>query len=95
MCRALPKRKHKTLITPTIKCSFLSLNRKSESKGPISDSGVTYYTNLYDPGSEANYFSPRRADVRNVRSYTSTEPYVFMVWCLIQNRDNFSFTFIN
>jgi len=28
----------------------------------------------------------------NVWSYTSTPQYVFMVWCLVKHRDNFTFT---
>jgi len=27
----------------------------------------------------------------NAWSYTSTPQYVFMVWCLVKNRDNFTF----
>jgi hypothetical protein len=30
----------------------------------------------------------------NAWSYTSTPQYVFMAWCLVKHRDNFTFTFI-
>jgi hypothetical protein len=30
------------------------------------------------------------AEVKNALSYTSTPQYVFMTWCLAQNRDNFT-----
>jgi hypothetical protein len=30
---------------------------------------------------------------KNERSYTSTLPYVFIAWCLVKHRDNFTFTF--
>jgi hypothetical protein len=29
---------------------------------------------------------------KNAWSYTSTLPYIFMVWCLVKHRDNFTFT---
>jgi len=74
---------------------FWSLIWKSESTGLISVSGVTYYTTVHHLRSKADHSSPRRADVRNARRYTSTEPYIFMVWCLIQHRDNFGFKFFN
>jgi hypothetical protein len=35
------------------------------------------------PGSEA-------ADVKNTQNYTSTPPHVFMVWCLVKYRVNFT-----
>jgi hypothetical protein len=33
------------------------------------------------------------AEVTNAWSYTSTPQYVFMSWCLVKHRDNFTFTF--
>jgi hypothetical protein len=42
------------------------------------------------PGYEADHSPPPSAKVKNTRNYTSTPPYVFMVWCLIKHRDNFS-----
>jgi hypothetical protein len=32
--------------------------------------------------------------LKNAWSYTSTPQYVFMVWCLVKHRDNFTFTII-
>jgi hypothetical protein len=29
---------------------------------------------------------------KNAWSYTSTPPYVFMAWCFVKHRDNFTFT---
>jgi hypothetical protein len=46
------------------------------------------------PESEGDYSPPSRAEVKNVWSYTCTPQYVFMVWCLVKHRDNFTFTFI-
>jgi hypothetical protein len=44
------------------------------------------------PGREA-YHSPTSNAEASAWSYTSTPPYVFMAWCLVQHRDNFTFTF--
>jgi hypothetical protein len=35
------------------------------------------------PGSEADHSSPSSAEVNNGGAYTSTLPYVFIAWCLI------------
>jgi hypothetical protein len=40
-------------------------------------------------GHEANH-SPSSAEIKNAWSYTSTSPHVFMVWCLIKQKDNFT-----
>jgi hypothetical protein len=44
------------------------------------------------PGSEAEHSPPSSAEVKNEWSYTSTRQYVFMAWCLVKRRDNFTFT---
>jgi hypothetical protein len=36
---------------------------------------------------------PSRAEVKNVWSYTSSPQYVFTMWCLVKQGDNFTFTF--
>jgi len=38
---------------------------------------------IRQPGHEADHPSPSSADVKNVSSYTSTLPYIFMTWCLV------------
>jgi hypothetical protein len=35
----------------------------------------------------------RRILQKNAWSYTSTPQYIFMAWCLVKHRDNFTFTF--
>jgi hypothetical protein len=45
------------------------------------------------PGCEADHSPPSSAEVKNAWSYTSTPQYVFMAWCLVKHRDNFTFTF--
>jgi hypothetical protein len=37
---------------------------------------------------EADHSPPSSAKVKNAWSYTSTPPYVFLVWCLVKHRDN-------
>jgi hypothetical protein len=41
-------------------------------------------------GREAEHSAPSGAEVKNAWSYTSTPQYVFMVWCLVKHRDNFT-----
>jgi hypothetical protein len=41
------------------------------------------------PGCEADHSPPSSAEVKNAWSCTSTPQYVFMVWCLVEHRDNF------
>jgi hypothetical protein len=41
---------------------------------------------------EADHSPPSSAEVKNAWSYTSTPQYAFMAWCLVKNRDNFTFT---
>jgi hypothetical protein len=43
------------------------------------------------PWGNADHSHPCSAEVINVRSYNSTTPYIFMMWCLIQHKDNFTF----
>jgi hypothetical protein len=43
------------------------------------------------PGREAAHSPPSSAEVKNAWSYTSTSQHVFMAWCLVKHRDNFTF----
>jgi hypothetical protein len=43
-------------------------------------------------GREADHSLPSSAEVKNAWSYTFTPQYVFMAWCLVKHRDNFTFT---
>jgi len=38
---------------------------------------------------EADHSPPPSDEVKNVQSFTSTPPYVFMRWYLVKTRDNF------
>jgi hypothetical protein len=42
------------------------------------------------PGCEADQSPPCSAEVKNAWSHTSTPQYVFMAWCLVKHRDNFT-----
>jgi hypothetical protein len=42
-------------------------------------------------GHEADHQPPSSAWIKDAWSYTSTPPYVFLVWCFIKHRNNFIF----
>jgi hypothetical protein len=42
------------------------------------------------PGREADHSPQSTAEIKNAWSYTSTPQYIFMVWCLVKLRDNFT-----
>jgi hypothetical protein len=41
-------------------------------------------------GREADHSPPYSAEVKNAWSYTSIPKYVFMAWCLVKHRDDFT-----
>jgi len=43
------------------------------------------------PGCETDHSPPSGAEVKNVWHYTSSPQYIFIVWCLVKHRDNFTF----
>jgi hypothetical protein len=43
------------------------------------------------PEHEVDHSPPSSAEVKNAWSYTSIPLYVFMAWCLVKHRDNFTF----
>jgi hypothetical protein len=45
-------------------------------------------------GHEADHSPPSSAEVKNEWNYTSIPQYVFMAWCLLKHRGNFTFTVI-
>jgi hypothetical protein len=45
---------------------------------------------LKRPGREADHSPQSSAEIKNTWSYTSTLRYVFMAWCLVKHRDNFT-----
>jgi len=49
------------------------------------------YPRVKRPGREAEQSPPSSAEVKNTCSSASTPKYVFMVWCLVKHRDNFTF----
>jgi hypothetical protein len=44
------------------------------------------------PERDTDHSYSSSAEVKNAKSYTSTLPYVFMAWCLVKHRGNFTFT---
>jgi hypothetical protein len=45
------------------------------------------------PRREADHSPPSSVEFNTAWNYTSTPQYVFMTWCLVKHRDNFTFTF--
>jgi hypothetical protein len=58
---------------------------------PIQWVSETLSLGIKQPGQEANHSPPSSAEVKNAWSYTSTPQYVFIAWCLVKHRDNFTF----
>jgi hypothetical protein len=49
---------------------------------------------VQQPGREADRSPSSSVEVKNAWMYTSTHPYVFMAWCLIKHRDNFTLPYL-
>jgi hypothetical protein len=47
------------------------------------------------PERESDHSPPSSAEVKNAWSYTSTPQRVFMVWCLVKHKDNFTLSSID
>jgi len=46
---------------------------------------------IKQPEREADHSPPYSAEVQNAWSCTSTPQFVFMAWCLVRHRENFTF----
>jgi hypothetical protein len=60
---------------------------------PIQWVPGTFSLRVKRPDREADHSHLPSAEVKNAWSYTSTLQYVFMAWCLVKHRDNFTFSF--
>jgi hypothetical protein len=58
---------------------------------PIQSVPWVFSVRVKRPGREADHSPPSSAEVKNAWSYTSTPQYVFVAWCLVKHRDNFTF----
>jgi hypothetical protein len=58
---------------------------------PIQWVPVALSLGVKRPGRADDNSPPSSAEVKNAWSYTSTPLYVFMAWCLVKHRDNFTF----
>jgi hypothetical protein len=47
---------------------------------------VRFFSGVKRPEHEDNHSPLSRVEVKNAWSYTSTPPYVFMVWCLVKHK---------
>jgi hypothetical protein len=61
------------------------------TKPPIQWVTGTFSLGVNRPGREADHSPPSSAEVKDAWSYTSTPQYVFMAWCLVKHRNNFTF----
>jgi len=62
------------------------------SQPPIQWVPGDLFSGVKQPGCKAGLSSLPSAKVKNVWSYTSSPPYIFMAWYLNKHRDNFTFT---
>jgi hypothetical protein len=53
------------------------------------------FTGVNWPGREADHSLPSSAEVKNAWSYTFTPSYVFMAWCFVKQKNNFTFILIS
>jgi hypothetical protein len=49
---------------------------------------------IKEPGREADNLAPSISEVKNMWSYTSTPQNVFVGWCLVKHRDNFTLPYL-
>jgi hypothetical protein len=49
------------------------------------------FLGVKQPWHEADHSPPSSAEIKNVWSISPLPQYVFMVWCLVKHRDNFTF----
>jgi len=57
--------------------------------GPIQPP-LQWVSGIKRPESEADHLPPSSTEIKNAWSYISTRPYVFMAWCLVKHRGNFT-----
>jgi hypothetical protein len=71
----------------------LLLCAQAPASRPYSEQGqfISHPLTLL-PGREAGRSHPSGAEITSARGCTSTSPYVFLEWCIIKHRDNFTFT---
>jgi hypothetical protein len=62
---------------------------------PIQWVAGTLSLGVKRPRREADHTPPSSTEVNNAWSYTSTPLYVYMEWCLVKHRDNFTFYLLN
>jgi hypothetical protein len=76
---------------------YIKLNFKFTEMFKLSDSPDGYLgavsLEIKQLGHEADHLLPLVAEGKNMWNCISTPPYIFMPWCLIKYRDNFTFVF--
>jgi hypothetical protein len=49
------------------------------------------FLGVKEPVHKTDHSPQSTAEVKNAWSYTITPPYVFRLWCIIMNRENYNF----
>jgi hypothetical protein len=61
-------------------------------RAPLSNNYRRFFPpGVKRPGREVDNSPKSSAAIKNSWSYTSTPQYVFMAWCLVKHKGNFSF----
>jgi hypothetical protein len=74
----------------------LKLNIKTKAKGELTQPPIQWVPGALSlgvkrPGREAVHSPPSSAEVNNLRgAIPPLHQYVFMAWCLVKHRDNFT-----
>jgi hypothetical protein len=54
---------------------------------------IQWLPRVKQSGCEADNSPPSGVEVKNAWSYTFIPPYVFMAWCFVKDRDDFTFLY--
>jgi hypothetical protein len=77
---------------------FLFATASRPALGPTQPP-IQWVSGILSPGvkrprRETDHSPPSSAEVKNTWIFTSTPPYAFTAWCLVNHTDKFTFTFI-
>jgi len=72
-------------ISHTLKNISSPVSELGPIQPPIQQVPGALSSGVKRQGCEVDYSSPSCAEVKNVWRYTSTLPYVFITWCLVQH----------
>jgi hypothetical protein len=73
------------------KWCFLSSSPRPDRLLGLIHSPIKLVPGVKRPERESGHIPPSVAEVEDTWGHTSTHPYVFLAWCLVKHRDNFTF----